>query len=246
MKRVIVCVPTYNESESILKLLTRVEAVRGEFLRDLNLDLRLLVIDDKSPDGTAQIVERQAKSWVAVMRRSAKAGLGPAYIAGFRDAISQGYDFVVEMDADLSHQPEQLKDLVIPVATGKADLTIGTRWMPGGRIVNWPISRQWISKLGTGYARLALRIDLRDITSGYRVFRREVLEAIDLGQIEAKGYGFQIEMALKTLDRNFRVQEVPITFVEREGGVSKMSKKIVLEALYKVTIWGIQRSVFRR
>ncbi len=245
-KKLLICVPTYNESESILRLLERIDSQRQALQQELGLNLHLLLIDDNSPDHTADIVERQGFEWVSVMRRTTKDGLGPAYIAGFKVAIAKKYDFIVEMDADLSHQPEQLKDLLMPVVSDQTDLTIGTRWMPGGRIVNWPLGRQLISRLGTGYARIALRIDLRDITSGFRVFRREVLERIDLEKIEAKGYGFQIEMALKTQENGFRLQEVPITFVEREGGVSKMNKRIVLEALLKVTSWGIQRSVFRR
>ena len=244
--RVLVCVPTYNESDSILKLLSRVSSQRDILESELHVELDLLLIDDNSPDRTADIVEDQGFDWVQVMRRQSKDGLGPAYIAGFKRGITQNYDFLVEMDADLSHQPEQLKDLLTPVVMNRADLTIGTRWMPGGRIVNWPLSRQLISRLGTGYARYALGIQLRDITSGFRVFRREVLESMDFNTIEAKGYGFQIEMALKTLENGFRIQEVPITFVEREGGVSKMSKRIVFEALFKVTLWAIQRIIKRR
>jgi dolichol-phosphate mannosyltransferase len=150
------------------------------------------------------------------------------------------------MDADLSHQPEALSDLIEPVLTGDADLTIGTRWMPGGRVVNWPLSRQLISRAGTSYARLALGLELRDVTSGYRAFHRRVLAAIDLNQVESQGYGFQIEMVLTTLRAGFTIKEVPITFVEREGGVSKMSKRIVIEALWKVTVWGAQRLMLRR
>ena len=246
VKTILVCVPTYNESESILKLLSRVSTERVALAQEFNVDLNLLVMDDNSPDHTADIVEKQDLKWVAVMRRPMKGGLGPAYIAGFHYALSKSYDLIAEMDADLSHQPEQIKDLLKPVLFNEADLTIGTRWMPGGKVVNWPLSRQLISRAGTGYARLALRIDLRDITSGFRIFRRSVLERINLDQVEAKGYGFQIEMALKTLEIGCNVVEVPITFVEREGGVSKMSKRIVIEALTKVTLWALQRLLNRR
>jgi len=243
--RILVLVPTYNESASIVKLLDRVTDVRRELI-DAGNDVQLLVIDDNSPDGTAQLVESQGLDWVEILRRPGKSGLGPSYIAGFRWGLERDFDLMIEMDADLSHQPEALPDLIAPVLEGDADLTIGTRWMPGGKVINWPISRQLISRAGTSYARLALGLDLRDVTSGFRTFHRRVLEAINLDGIESEGYGFQIEMVLATLQAGFTVREVPITFVEREGGVSKMSKKIVVEALWKVTIWGARRYLYRR
>jgi len=243
--RILILVPTYNESASIVKLLDRVTAVRGDLL-EAGHEVRLLVIDDNSPDGTAKLVEGQNLDWVEVLKRPGKSGLGPSYIAGFQWGLDHGFEILIEMDADLSHQPEALSDLIEPVLTGEADLTIGTRWMPGGRVVNWPISRQLISRAGTSYARLALGVELRDVTSGYRAFHRRVLAAIDLNQVESQGYGFQIEMVLISLRAGFTIKEVPITFVEREGGVSKMSKKIVLEALWKVTVWGAQRLILRR
>jgi dolichol-phosphate mannosyltransferase len=243
--RILILVPTYNESASIVKLLDRVTGVRADLL-GAGHEVRLLVIDDNSPDGTAQLVETQGLDWVDVLKRPGKSGLGPSYIAGFRWGLDHGFEILIEMDADLSHQPEALSDLVEPVLTGDADLTIGTRWMPGGRVVNWPLSRQLISRAGTSYARLALGLELRDVTSGYRAFHRRVLAAIDLNQVESQGYGFQIEMVLTTLRAGFTIKEVPITFVEREGGVSKMSKRIVIEALWKVTVWGAQRLMLRR
>lgn len=243
--RILILVPTYNESASIVKLLDRVTGVRGDFL-EAGHEVRLLVIDDNSPDGTAQLVETQGLDWVDVLKRPGKSGLGPSYIAGFRWGLDHGFEILIEMDADLSHQPEALSDLIEPVLTGDADLTIGTRWMPGGRVVNWPLSRQLISRAGTSYARLALGLELRDVTSGYRAFHRRVLTAIDLNEVESQGYGFQIEMVLTTLRAGFTIKEVPITFVEREGGVSKMSKRIVIEALWKVTVWGAQRLILRR
>lgn len=243
--RVLILVPTYNESASIVKLLDRVTGVRGDLLV-AGHEVRLLVIDDNSPDGTAQLVETQGLDWVDVLKRPGKSGLGPSYIAGFRWGLDHGFEILIEMDADLSHQPEALSDLIEPVLTGDADLTIGTRWMPGGRVVNWPLSRQLISRAGTSYARLALGLELRDVTSGYRAFHRRVLTAIDLNEVESQGYGFQIEMVLTTLRAGFTIKEVPITFVEREGGVSKMSKRIVIEALWKVTVWGAQRLILRR
>lgn len=243
--RILILVPTYNESVSIVKLLDRVTGVRADLL-GAGHEVRLLVIDDNSPDGTAQLVETQGLDWVDVLKRPGKSGLGPSYIAGFRWGLDHGFEILIEMDADLSHQPEALSDLIEPVLTGDADLTIGTRWMPGGRVVNWPLSRQLISRAGTSYARLALGLELRDVTSGYRAFHRRVLAAIDLNQVESQGYGFQIEMVLTTLRAGFTIKEVPITFVEREGGVSKMSKRIVIEALWKVTVWGAQRLMLRR
>lgn len=243
--RILILVPTYNESASIVKLLDRVTGVRADLL-GAGHEVRLLVIDDNSPDGTAQLVETQGLDWVDVLKRPGKSGLGPSYIAGFRWGLDHGFEILIEMDADLSHQPEALVDLIEPVLTGDADLTIGTRWMPGGRVVNWPLSRQLISRAGTSYARLALGLELRDVTSGYRAFHRRVLTAIDLNEVESQGYGFQIEMVLTTLRAGFTIKEVPITFVEREGGVSKMSKRIVIEALWKVTVWGAQRLILRR
>lgn len=251
--RAVVLVPTYNESEVIERLILRLSKVRDslQFGIDTGIDekpivLDLMVIDDNSPDNTAAIVERLGIEWISLLKRPVKGGLGPAYIAGFKKALEDDYSLMIEMDADLSHQPEELSQMIAPVINDQADLTIGTRWMPGGRVVNWPLYRQLISRLGTSYARLALRLGLRDVTSGYRVFRREVLESVDLDSIEARGYGFQIEMTLRTLGAGYRVQEVPITFIEREGGVSKMSKKIVLEALWKVTVWGFRGLTNRR
>ncbi|MGA0866721.1 MAG: polyprenol monophosphomannose synthase [Candidatus Nanopelagicaceae bacterium] len=251
--RAVVLVPTYNESEVIERLIIRLSKVRDSLQSgiDTGIDekpivLDLMVIDDNSPDNTAAIVERLGIEWISLLKRPVKGGLGPAYIAGFKKALEDDYSLMIEMDADLSHQPEELSQMIAPVINDQADLTIGTRWMPGGRVVNWPLYRQLISRLGTSYARLTLRLGLRDVTSGYRVFRREVLESVDLDSIEARGYGFQIEMTLRTLGAGYRVQEVPITFIEREGGVSKMSKKIVLEALWKVTVWGFRGLTNRR
>ena len=239
-------VPTYNESASIEFLISRIKNVRLQVGELIDGDVDMLLIDDNSPDGTAEIVRGLGEGWIEILHRSEKGGLGPAYVAGFRHGITKNYDFIVEMDADLSHQPEELLELTKPVAQGRSDLAIGTRWMPGGKIVNWPISRQLISRAGTTYARIVLGIKLRDITSGYRVFRSQVLKSIDLENVESKGYGFQIEMALETLRHGFRIEEVPITFVERVDGVSKMNRTIVLEALWKVTIWGFQRLIKRR
>jgi dolichol-phosphate mannosyltransferase len=241
----VVCIPTYNEAATIEKLLERIGTVREIIANQLSVETRVLVIDDNSPDGTASIIETLALPWVEVIHQPLKGGLGPAYLRGFGVALSSGATYIGEMDADLSHQPESLIDLLRPVSEENVGLTIGTRWMPGGAVKNWPLWRQLISRAGTGYAKLILRIPLRDITSGYRIFSAEVLRTVDLSKIESKGYGFQIEMALETLKRGFEIREVPITFVERVGGVSKMSKSIVIEALWKVTIWGFQ-GLFKR
>jgi len=246
MSRMLLLVPTYNESASIELLISRIKNIRRQVGQLIDGNVDMLLIDDNSPDGTAEIVRGLGEGWIEILHRSEKGGLGPAYLAGFRYGIAKNYDFIVEMDADLSHQPEELLEMTKPIAEGRSDLAIGTRWMPGGKIVNWPISRQLISRAGTTYARIVLGIKLRDITSGYRVFRSKVLKSIDLENVESKGYGFQIEMALETLRHGFRIEEVPITFVERVDGVSKMNRAIVLEALWKVTIWGFQRFIKRR
>ena len=246
MSRMLLLVPTYNESASIELLISRIKNIRREVGELIDGEVDMLLIDDNSPDGTAEIVRGLGEGWIEILLRSEKGGLGPAYLAGFRYGIAKNYDFIVEMDADLSHQPEELLEMTKPITEGRSDLAIGTRWMPGGKIVNWPISRQLISRAGTTYARIVLGIKLRDITSGYRVFRSKVLKSIDLENVESKGYGFQIEMALETLRHGFRIEEVPITFVERVDGVSKMNRAIVLEALWKVTIWGLQRLIKRR
>lgn len=242
MKRILVLIPTYNEEESIGNLLNRLRIVR-EKLANL-FDIDILIIDDGSPDKTVGIVKSLEFSKIKVLQRNEKKGLGPAYLAGFSEGLKGDYDYFVEMDADLSHQPEELSLLL-----EKADennFVIGTRWMPGGSVVNWPQKRQFISKMGTRYASAALKLPYRDLTSGYRVIPRSFLEKIDFAQIETRGYGFQVEMAIKARDNGFKIIEVPITFVERENGHSKMSLSIVWEAWKMVTIWGLQRLLKRR
>lgn len=242
MKRILVLIPTYNEEESIGNLLNRLQIVR-EKLANL-FDIDILIIDDGSPDKTVSIIKSLEFSKIKVLQRNEKKGLGPAYLAGFSEGLKGDYDYFVEMDADLSHQPEELSLLL-----EKADennFVIGTRWMPGGSVVNWPQKRQFISKMGTRYASAALKLPYRDLTSGYRVIPRSFLEKIDFAQIETRGYGFQVEMAIKARDNGFKIIEVPITFVERENGHSKMSLSIVWEAWKMVTIWGLQRLLKRR
>jgi dolichol-phosphate mannosyltransferase len=232
-KSLFVVVPTYCEKENLAPLIGRILASVPE--------VHILVVDDNSPDGTGRLADELASSddRITVLHRQAKAGLGQAYIAGFGAALASGADYIVEMDADGSHQPEQLPSLIAALEEG-ADLVIGTRWMPGGEVRNWPLHRRVISRAGTVFARVMLRSRLRDITSGYRGFRREALESIELATINSAGYCFQIELAwlVERVGRN--VVEVPITFIERTIGRSKMTLTIVLEAFWMVTVWGIR------
>ena len=237
MRSVLVVIPTYNESESIRSLLSRLDSSRKVISERFVIDI--LLVDDSSPDKTAEIASSMNLSNFSVLNRSQKSGLGPAYLAGFKQGLIGAYQYFVEMDADLSHQPEQLVDLL--TAASSNTLVIGTRWMPGGSVVNWPKKRRWISKLGTGYASFALKLPYKDLTSGYRVLPRQLLEKIDFTAIETRGYGFQIEMALKAIKHGFDIRQVPITFVERENGYSKMSLAIVWEAWFMVSIWGLRR-----
>ena len=242
MTSVLVVIPTYNESESIESLLKRLNSARMQISDKYEIDI--LIVDDNSPDQTAVIAKNLQLSGLKVLSRQYKSGLGPAYLAGFKQGLLEEYDYFVEMDADLSHQPEQLIDLLN--AASKVDLVIGTRWIPGGSVVNWPKRRKWISKLGTGYASFALNLPYRDLTSGYRVLPREFLSQLDFSLIETRGYGFQIEMALKAIESGFGIKQVPITFVERENGYSKMSLAIIWEAWSMVTIWALRRVIKRR
>jgi dolichol-phosphate mannosyltransferase len=220
-----VCLPTYNERENLEKM---VRALVAE-------GVRVLVIDDGSPDGTGEVADRLASELeqVAVIHRERKEGLGPAYLAGFRRALAEGAELVLEMDCDFSHDPKDVRRL-IAAAAGGADLVLGSRYVPGGRIPNWGLLRRFISRGGCVYAQVWLQTRVRDLTGGFKCYRRRVLETIDLDAIESKGYAFQIEGTYRTLRKGFRVVEVPIMFVDREEGGSKMSKAIVLEAIWKV------------
>ena len=231
--RVLVVIPTYDEAENIEPILHR--------LLSANPGVQALVVDDGSPDGTGDIAEAIGRrdERVHVMHRTAKAGLGAAYIAGFRWALERDYDAVVEMDADGSHAPEQLPLLL--AAMSDADLVLGSRWVKGGTVQNWPRSRELLSRGANLYARVSLGIGLHDSTAGFRAYRRVVLLALDLDDIASQGYCFQIDLALRTVEAGFRVREVPITFAERERGASKMSGAIVTEALTKVAVWGVER-----
>jgi dolichol-phosphate mannosyltransferase len=231
--RTLVVLPTYNESENLELVLTRIRTASPE--------TEVLVVDDGSPDGTAELAADLAKRLgrIQVLRRSCKSGLGSAYRAGFRVGLATGYDTVVEMDADLSHDPASLPDLLAAVERG-ADLAIGSRYVKGGSIPDWPASRRAISRIGCTYARAMLRLPVHDATSGFRAYRASVLRAIDLSSVRADGYGFQIEMAYRVAGMGGRIVEVPIEFRDRRLGASKMSSRIVAEALYLVTLWGLR------
>jgi dolichol-phosphate mannosyltransferase len=226
----LVIIPTYNEAENIKTIVGRVRKAVPE--------AHVLIADDNSPDGTGKLADELAAEDenVQVMHRKGKEGLGAAYLAGFRWGMEHGYGVLVEMDADGSHQPEELPRLL--TALKSADLVLGSRWVPGGRVVNWPKSREFISRGGSFYSRLALGLPLRDITGGYRAFRRETLEGLGLDEVASQGYCFQVDLARRAVKAGYHVVEVPITFVERELGDSKMSKDILIEALWRVTAWG--------
>jgi len=239
---VLAIIPTYNESDNIIELLSRLDEVRKVLSSSYKIDV--LIVDDNSPDNTADIAESSQIDNLSVLSRVKKSGLGPAYLAGFNLGLKGDYQYFVQMDADLSHMPEQLEKLLIVASSNS--LVIGTRWMPGGSVVNWPFHRRFISKLGTKYASIILNLDYKDLTSGYRVLPRQLLDALDLSSIKAKGYGFQIEIARKAHDAGFEIKQVPITFIERENGRSKLGAKIVWEAWFKVSIWGFKRAISRR
>nr|WP_193555448.1 polyprenol monophosphomannose synthase [Streptomyces sp. ST1020] len=231
----LVIIPTYNEAENIKRIVGRV--------RESVPEAHILVADDNSPDGTGKLADELAAEddHVHVMHRKGKEGLGEAYLAGFRWGMEHDYGVLVEMDADGSHQPEELPRLL--TALKSADLVLGSRWVPGGRVVNWPKSREFISRGGSFYSRLALDLSLRDITGGYRAFRRETLEGLGLDEVASQGYCFQVDLARRAVKAGFHVVEVPITFVERELGDSKMSRDIMVEALWRVTAWGASERV---
>ncbi|ORA16973.1 dolichol-phosphate mannosyltransferase [Mycobacterium angelicum] len=233
-QRVLVIIPTFNERENLPLIHRRV--------KDACPDVHVLIVDDNSPDGTGQLADELAQADAGrthVLHRTVKNGLGAAYLEGFGWGLSRDYSVLVEMDADGSHAPEQLYRLLEAVDAG-ADLAIGSRYVYGGTVRNWPWRRLALSKTANTYSRLALGVGVHDITAGYRAYRREVLEAIDLDGVDSKGYCFQIEMTWRTVNAGFIVVEVPITFTEREIGVSKMSGSNIREALVKVTRWGME------
>lgn len=225
-------VPTYNEAANLAAVVGRLHAAEPE--------VDVLVVDDGSPDGTGEVAERLAADdpRVRVLHRPSKQGLGAAYVHGFREALAAGYDVIGEMDADGSHQPEQLHRLL--AALGEADLVIGSRWVPGGAVLNWPWHRQALSRGGNRYVRLLLGMPVRDATAGYRLYRRATLEKIPLEEVESSGYVFQTDLAWRVHRAGLRVVEVPIDFVERVHGESKMSPRIAVESLRRITWWGVQ------
>jgi dolichol-phosphate mannosyltransferase len=235
---VLVIVPTYNERENLEIIASRLHAAVP--------DADLLVVDDNSPDGTGELADALAdrEDWVHVLHRTQKEGLGAAYLAGFTWARDKGYDAVVEMDADGSHAPEQLPRLLAGLES--ADLVLGSRWVDGGEVKNWPKSRELLSRGGNAYTRLVLGLPLRDATGGYRAYRRTVLDPLIDRGVASQGYCFQVDLAWQVWRAGHRVVEVPITFVERERGESKMSRAIVAEALWRVTVWGITSRRSRR
>ena len=232
-----ILIPTYNEASSIPELLDTL----ADFRKTEEFEFDVLVIDDNSPDGTAGIVEAMGYEWVRLLKRPDKDGLGNAYRAGFVEILAQPeYDQIVTMDADGSHRVADLPAMLSAARSGLS-IVLGTRWIKGGSVVNWPKSRQLLSRAGTRYASMALGIDLADLTGGFRIYSRELLNALNLHQMSATGYCFQIEMALASHLAGASTTQVPITFVERINGVSKMSRAIVIEALIQTTRWGFTR-----
>ena len=237
--KAMILIPTYNEASTVVELISALKVLRegGVF------DFDVTVIDDNSPDKTAEIVESLSFDWISVLKREKKDGLGNAYRAGFALVLpDQNYDQFVTMDADGSHRVADLPAMFAAISPGKS-IVLGTRWIPGGSVVNWPRSRQLLSQSGTKYASLALGIKLADLTGGFRIYSRQLLESLNLAEMDATGYCFQIEMALAAHLADATATQVPITFVERINGVSKMSRAIVIEALIQTTRWGVKRRV---
>jgi len=230
--RIIIVMPTYNERQNLENMANRIRTATPE--------VDLLVVDDNSPDGTGDLADKLAEtdSHVHVLHRTEKAGLGKAYIAGFGWALERGYDQVIEMDADGSHRPEDLPRLLEAAAAG-ADGVIGSRYVPGGTVVNWPKHREVLSKGANIYVRLMLGTGIRDATGGYRVYRSSTLRKIDLSNVESAGYSFQVDLTLRVLQAGLTIREVPITFVERELGASKMSSAVIRESFFRVAQWGV-------
>lgn len=236
LSRALVIIPTYNEREMLPETVKRLRAAQPH--------VDILIVDDGSPDGTGDLADAMAgkDSAIAVMHREEKQGLGPAYIAGFQWALEREYDVVVEMDADASHQPEQLDRLLTRIEeSDQPALVLGSRWVPGGNIVDWPRHREFLSRGGNAYVKMVLGLKVGDATGGYRAYRSTALQQINWDEVASSGYCFQVDMTRRVLDLPGKIVEVPITFVERREGTSKMNHTIVLEALWRVTVWGISR-----
>jgi dolichol-phosphate mannosyltransferase len=236
--RVVVIIPTYNERENLDPIVARVRSSVPQ--------ADVLVVDDNSPDGTGEVADKLATAdqQIFVLHRPGKGGLGAAYLAGFGWALGRGYAAMIEMDADGSHQPEDLPRLLR--ALEGADLVIGSRWIPGGTVRNWPKSREFLSRGANTYARLMLRVPVRDTTAGYRAYRAETLRAISLDTVRSQGYCFQIDLTLRAVNAGLTVLEVPITFIDRARGASKMSRAVMAEAFWRVAQWGVADRLHRR
>lgn len=234
MAETLVIVPTYNEAEALPGIIGR--------LRQEVPDADILIVDDNSPDGTGHLADDLATgdSAITVLHRAEKQGLGRAYIAGFQRGLDAGYRYLVEIDADGSHDPAELPAMLAAAEAERADLVIGSRWVTGGAVLNWPWIRRAISRIGNRYARAVLRSDIRDLTSGYRVFLADALQAVHLERVSSQGYCFQVELAWRLEKAGYRVIEHPITFVERTLGRSKMHIGIVAEALFRISLWGMR------
>lgn len=232
-RKVLVCIPTYNEAQNIESIVGRLRAAVPS--------ADVVVVDDNSPDGTGDIADRLAgaDSRIHVLHRQGKEGLAAAYVAAFRWGLEQGFDVLVEMDADGSHRPEELPRLL--AALDRADMVKGSRWVPGGTVVNWPKSREYLSRAGNLYTRILLGVRVKDVTGGYNVFRAQTLRDIGLDNIAAAGYFFQTDMTINTLETGHSVVEVPITFEERQYGESKLDRSIFFESLARTTAWGLKR-----
>ena len=237
-RRALVIVPTFNEADSIAAVVQR--------LFDSSAEVDMLVVDDDSPDGTAMVVTglQQEHDRLHLIERPGRAGLASAYLEGFRWAFERDYDVVIEMDADLSHDPKDVPRLL--KALEGADAVLGSRYVPGGEVRNWPWFRRALSRAGNSYARLCLGFHIRDATSGFRAYRADALRSIELGSIRSEGYAFQVEMVRRLWRQRLRVKEIPIAFIDRQSGKSKMSRRIVFEALALVTIWGLRDRLGRR
>ncbi|OUZ12595.1 dolichol-phosphate mannosyltransferase [Aeromicrobium sp. PE09-221] len=236
-ERALVILPTYNERENIIDALDRVLAA---------VDADVLVVDDSSPDGTAQLARDYGDERVHVLERSDERGLGSAYVAGFGWGLERGYGILVEMDADGSHPADRLGALIEEIQAGRADLAIGSRWVRGGSVVDWPKRREVLSRGANTYVRLALGLHVHDATAGFRAFSADLLQSYDLAAVDARGYCFQIDMTARGRDLGARIVEIPIEFKDREKGTSKMSGDIIVEAMQKVTWWGLRRLAGRR
>ena len=234
--RVLTVIPTYNELENLPVVVRRLRAAAPE--------VEILVVDDNSPDGTGKLADElsAADANIHVLHRTVKDGLGGAYLAGFAWGLNAGYDILIEMDADCSHQPEQLPLLVKAIEDG-ADLAIGSRYVPGGKTKNWPVHRQILSRGANFYTRMILGTKIHDITAGFRAYRREALQRLNLEGIDSKGYIFQVDLAWRSEQAGLKITEVPITFVEREVGDSKMDGSIIVDSMTKVTTWGLKSRV---